>query len=713
VKRLLIGSFILVVCLPFVATVFWISRLVDQRLAEVLTNRAQAGLLTAERAWSGLHDEVTLKARIIAQLRDVRVAATEPDGAIELISRLHELSRDLHLPEVAAQVHLYDASGAVLAREPSAAPVGLPDDLIAQALGGSIVRLLHRETTGDRRVAMVALVPLYREAHPLPAGVVAVVAPVGDRLADALARLTDTEIVLMIESENSRALGSTIRVAGERWFPVVTSGADVSSAPISLTIGSRRLVLGRRFLPIDAGARLGLLTAVDAGIMDDLVRTVRASIVAIGASGVLLAFVLAIVGSGRLLRPVATLMTAAERFGEGDLEHDVRVETGDELQVLGEAFRSMRDRLRGMLEQLQATNTALDRQVFDLSVRNLINQALINRSEESLLPELMRIIVQMMEVGRGTLWLHDPQEHHLILKAMLDRPPLDALAHTGAGETKGPGGVPATVPADRGILGRVVGEGRSLIVSDPPPDLDFLLPPAGGAGVPPATSESRQVLLVPLRGEERILGVMAVAGRAGGFREEDRPLLEDVADQAAIALQKTHLYELAITDGLTRLFIHRYFQRRLEEEIVRAQRSGERISLLLFDIDHFKKFNDTYGHQLGDRVIRLVAETVRANVRVGVDIPARYGGEEFAIVMPDTPLEGARVFAERLRGAIERAAVAHEGQQLKVTVSLGCATWPDHADRREALIKAADTALYEAKRAGRNRVAVAESIAPA
>jgi diguanylate cyclase (GGDEF)-like protein len=143
---------------------------------------------------------------------------------------------------------------------------------------------------------------------------------------------------------------------------------------------------------------------------------------------------------------------------------------------------------------------------------------------------------------------------------------------------------------------------------------------------------------------------------------------------------------------------------RLESEIARALRGNESLSLIMFDIDHFKKFNDTHGHQVGDLVLKQVAATVKHNVREGIDIAARYGGEEFAIIMPETDINGAATFAERLRKSIEEIFIEHDNQKLKVTISLGCAEFPRHAQNRELLINCADTALYQSKENGRNTV---------
>ena len=214
----------------------------------------------------------------------------------------------------------------------------------------------------------------------------------------------------------------------------------------------------------------------------------------------------------------------------------------------------------------------------------------------------------------------------------------------------------------------------------------------------------RSMISVPLKIKDRITGVINVVNKIdpSGFNPDDQRLLEALAQQAAMAVEHARLYELAITDGLTRLFIHRYFQARLEEEIMRAKRYHTTVSLVLFDIDHFKKFNDTYGHQQGDIVLVEVAKLIKQTIRDTVDIPARYGGEEFTIILPETDAKGAQLVAERLRKTIETFPFPGQDKQLNVTISLGIATFPDHASSRGVLIKKADIALYACKEAGRN-----------
>jgi diguanylate cyclase (GGDEF)-like protein len=156
-------------------------------------------------------------------------------------------------------------------------------------------------------------------------------------------------------------------------------------------------------------------------------------------------------------------------------------------------------------------------------------------------------------------------------------------------------------------------------------------------------------------------------------------------------------------DGLTELHNKRFFNEALERESSRSQRYSRAFSLVLFDIDHFKKINDTFGHLAGDSVLRQLGALVRNKVRRD-DIPARTGGEEFSVIVPEVGLEGAIQLAEKLRASVEGAVFKFEGTQIPVTISIGVAEWVAPIEDPQELVKVADERLYEAKRGGRNRV---------
>jgi diguanylate cyclase (GGDEF)-like protein len=165
------------------------------------------------------------------------------------------------------------------------------------------------------------------------------------------------------------------------------------------------------------------------------------------------------------------------------------------------------------------------------------------------------------------------------------------------------------------------------------------------------------------------------------------------------------LERLSISDGLTGLFNHRHIHSLLQEEFERVQRTGEKISVAMFDLDRFKSVNDTYGHPAGDRVLQELADILRDTARE-VDRLARYGGEEFMAILPETDIEDATVFVERVRREVARRPFDIGGPEpLRMTISIGVATYPHEAiDSPETLVKTADDALYAAKAVGRNRV---------
>ncbi len=228
------------------------------------------------------------------------------------------------------------------------------------------------------------------------------------------------------------------------------------------------------------------------------------------------------------------------------------------------------------------------------------------------------------------------------------------------------------------------------------------------AGLAGAFPDARNLAIVPLSADRQAIGVLVIEHpKRLPARIERRVvgMLERFAAHGALALRNAWLLEqvqhLAATDGLTGLANRSTFQRTLGLEVARSQRTGEPVSLLLLDLDHFKHLNDTWGHQTGDEVLRRVAAVLDESCR-GFDLPARYGGEEFAVVLPSTSLDQAVSVAERLREMMAGALI-----EPSVTISVGVATVPHTATSAEDLVRAADEALYASKRGGRDRVSAA------
>lgn len=192
-----------------------------------------------------------------------------------------------------------------------------------------------------------------------------------------------------------------------------------------------------------------------------------------------------------------------------------------------------------------------------------------------------------------------------------------------------------------------------------------------------------------------------------GVDSKDLPMISILVERFLSELRRVKYYErietLAITDGLTEVFVRRHMVERLEGEIARCARFGLVFSFLMIDIDHFKTFNDQYGHLVGDVVLRQAAETVRKSVRE-VDLVGRYGGEEFGVLLIETDEAGALHVAERIRKAVADRTFQAYDEHLKVTVSIGSCTYSDKLNDAHLVVDAADSALYQAKRQGRNRV---------
>ena len=198
--------------------------------------------------------------------------------------------------------------------------------------------------------------------------------------------------------------------------------------------------------------------------------------------------------------------------------------------------------------------------------------------------------------------------------------------------------------------------------------------------------------------------------RTDSFSREDAQLLWILSLVAESMLARDYsnetLLRFAFTDFLTGLKTRGYFEQQLDMELARAERRGTPIAVLMIDIDHFKRLNDTHGHPAGDIVLRDVAAILTHDLRE-IDIAARYGGEEFVLLLPETDLQGAKLVAQRLRSSVEQANFfigTATGKPEHVTISIGVALFPEEARFKRDLLEASDTALYKAKAQGRNRV---------
>lgn len=342
-----------------------------------------------------------------------------------------------------------------------------------------------------------------------------------------------------------------------------------------------------------------------------------------------------------------------------------------------------------LYQEIGESRKQLDKQMHNLKILYDIGRAL--NFIDDLTKLLKMIIDQAIEVvhaAKGSLMLLEGDELVVRVVRGIDKITEEKILSGEINCTR--------IKVGEGIAGRAAKTGKPFLIDDTTVDGRFMVS---------KHSNVENIMCIPLKVYDEIIGVINISNKkiGGSFTQEDLKIIETLADQAAVAINNARLYEMAVTDGLTKLFIRRHFMQRLDDEIRRAGRYGHEVSLLMIDIDHFKKLNDTHGHQAGDKVLIEVSKLIRRSIR-STDMAGRYGGEEFCLMLPETNTTGAMIIAERLRKEIESITVNYFDVELKCTISIGIGTFPRDGSDSAELIRNADKALYQSKEAGRNRV---------
>jgi diguanylate cyclase (GGDEF)-like protein len=483
-----------------------------------------------------------------------------------------------------------------------------------------------------------------------------------DHYAETVSRLSGADVVL---SENGQTIATTMPDAARTTLPA-RGETEIAGNDYRLTSFTA---------PGMEGERLTVRMILPDADAPSLLSSESLLVAALLIGFLALAFAFAATVMRTLRAETQRLLEAAQRLGGGDFSVAVPAEGNDEFAALGREFNSMARQLESRLEELQRERARL--------------QEAIRRVGESFAAGLDR--VNLLEV---------------VVQTAVD----------GVGAAGG-----------RATMRRSAGEQlREVARSGDADRFRRALHAAEAAVIDVGQIAEIQVggvsaLAAPLGATEagdQVSGIVSVARGDRAFTHGERELFAYLTNQASVSVENVDLHETvqrqAVTDELTGLFNHRRFQEVIAIEVERARRYGQEMGLIMLDIDNFKQINDTYGHLQGDMVLREVARVLRQSSRE-IDEPARYGGEEMAVALPQTDLEGAYQFAERVRRRIEALDLPVPGGNgsVRVTASFGVASLGAAGDAdKDALVAAADAALYEAKRAGKNRTVRAVSASP-
>lgn len=374
---------------------------------------------------------------------------------------------------------------------------------------------------------------------------------------------------------------------------------------------------------------------------------------------------------------VSAAIATLDHIERDDTKHQIArmcLSVGPQLEIL---------RLRTEVERREKLSNVVRR----------MSESMSDIDAEDFWIRLTQNAAEMLEAERASLLIYDERAEEFDIKAMI-----------GARKSFDPAGA-----GDR-VARHVLGRRAPVVIGD-----------VSRTQLPPAPEDRRykhpSFMSCPVSIGDRAIGVMSFTDRASGtpFDEGSLELYEAIAPQLAVAVDRARLKEragefeqLSVTDALTGLLNRRYIEQRLNEEVKRSNRHGFPMSFMMLDVDHFKSYNDEFGHPAGDEALKIVGSVIRDTLRAA-DVAARFGGEEFSILLPQTMPDEAAVIADRIRANIERTRFPHR----RVTISIGVASCSADLCSSENIVDAADKALYEAKRRGRNQICTFENMGAA
>lgn len=523
----------------------------------------------------------------------------------------------------------------------------------------------------------------------------------------------------------------------------ILSGSELNHRPPRLSQADlEQLLNGRRVFKTqsDPLPYRHLFSALPLGTTDvvlvgsELSMTELRSLLKIMATGSVAAITAALLLGGyiyyRLMRqimaPARELLAATQAVSRGNLDHRIKEFPPDEFGRLGEAFNDMMGRLESLYNEklnrereltraqdeirhkqiveqknreIEQANLELTSHLRELSALFQLNQAMISTLDLGVLFErILQVLQEITHSDTMVLLLYNPGAEELEVRQALGQ---NAESLQGT-----------VFRLDEGITGLAARNQELIYIHNLATDNRNL-------NCKDRSLQRGSLVAAPLVSKKRLLGVLNLHKyNVVGFSDNEIKLIQTIVSQAAIAIENAQLYEktkaLSNTDELTGLANRRYFQEILARDVAQARRYGTGFSIVMADIDHFKRYNDTHGHLRGDTVLKKVAAILLQNTR-GIDLVARFGGEEFVILLPKTNKEGARAAAEKLRQCV--AAETFSGADRsqpggRLTLSLGVSEFPCDSKDLYELLDLADRALYQAKDRGRNTTVVWDDRSP-
>lgn len=330
-----------------------------------------------------------------------------------------------------------------------------------------------------------------------------------------------------------------------------------------------------------------------------------------------------------------------------------------------------------------------------LKIRNIGEDLAREHKFKELLSSILLDAMDMVNAAKGHIMTYDNDSKELKLQIVhgMANSEIDRLINDGKIPMEG-------IKPGQGVQGKVFDSGQPIKLDEVTTHDEII------------DDDIHSIICVPLRMNEYTYGVLYVTNKSSRvpFTDTDLNLISILSSSVAAVMDQEKLFKESITDHLTGLFTRRYFEPKLEKEVLRAVRYHRPISIIAIDADHFKKVNDQYGHAAGDAVLIRIAQVINSCLRYNLDVSARYGGEEFLVFLPETDSPGAKVVAERIRKKMEKTTIRSDEHRIKITLSVGVATAPHQAKDSRHLIQLADEALYTSKQSGRNIVSLASSL---